>query len=36
MEMMLGIGSMFIVGGSVVCAAVVMSALLEWMEASDE
>ena len=36
METLLGIASMFIVGGSVVCAAVVMTALLEWMEASDE
>lgn len=32
METLLGIGSMFIIGGSVVCTAVVMSALLEWME----
>lgn len=37
METLLGIGSMFIVGGGVVCAAVVMSALLEWFEeAADE
>jgi hypothetical protein len=32
METLLGIASMFIVGGSVVCVAVVTSALLEWME----
>lgn len=34
MELLIGIGSMFIVGGGVVCAAVAMSALLEWMEES--
>lgn len=32
MDLVFDIASMFIVGGGVVCAAVVMSALLEWME----